>query len=87
MLYTRTCLITASSCPSKQALTLYLGHLVYTWERTNTILGYSDVIISWETESYSEAGTYRTRYYGDWKAVDGTITAFNGTSDAYTLTA
>lgn len=65
----------------------YDWHLVYTWERTNTVLGYSHVTISWETESYAEAGTYRTRYYGDWKAVDGTITAFKGTSDEFTLTA
>ncbi|KUI69634.1 Neutral ceramidase [Cytospora mali] len=62
-------------------------HLVYTWERTNTVLGCSHVIISWETESYAEEGTYRTRYYGDWKDANGTITAFNGTSDEFTLSA
>lgn len=65
----------------------YDWHLVYTWERTNTILGYSEVVISWETESFAEEGTYRTRYYGDWKSIGGTITAFNGTSSEFTLTA
>ncbi|KAI1770377.1 Neutral/alkaline nonlysosomal ceramidase [Hypoxylon cercidicola] len=61
--------------------------LVYTWTRTNTILGYSDVVISWETEAEAEPGTYRTRYYGDSKAlVGGGITAFDGTSNAFTLT-
>ncbi|KAK6064140.1 neutral/alkaline non-lysosomal ceramidase [Seiridium cupressi] len=61
--------------------------LVYTWNRTNTVLGYSDVTISWETESTADAGTYRTKYYGDWKnLIGGTITAFEGTSDTFTLT-
>lgn len=61
-------------------------HLVFTWERTNTILGYSQVIISWETETYATAGTYRIRYYGDWKnGIGGAITAFNGTSNTFEL--
>lgn len=59
--------------------------LVYTWERTDTILGYSQVIISWETETYAEPGTYRVRYYGDQKDIGGAITAFNGTSDEFVL--
>lgn len=62
-------------------------YLVYTWERTNTVLGYSQVIISWETETYAEPGTYRVRYYGDEKNIGGTITAFNGASDEFVLTA
>ncbi|KAI0477832.1 neutral/alkaline non-lysosomal ceramidase [Xylariaceae sp. FL0804] len=61
-------------------------HLVYTWTRTNTLLGYSDVVISWETSDDDAAGTYRTRYYGDWKnLLTGDITAFEGVSDSYTL--
>ncbi|OTB02166.1 hypothetical protein M426DRAFT_24925 [Hypoxylon sp. CI-4A] len=60
--------------------------LVYTWTRTDTVLGYSEVTISWETESDAEPGTYRTKYYGDSKAlIGGDITAFEGTSNAYTL--
>ncbi|KAI1388018.1 Neutral/alkaline nonlysosomal ceramidase [Hypoxylon trugodes] len=60
--------------------------LVYTWTRTNTALGYSEVTITWETESDAEPGTYRTRYYGDSKAlIGGGITAFNGTSNTFTL--
>lgn len=62
-------------------------YLVYTWEQTNLILGYSQVIISWETETYATAGTYRIVYNGDWKdAFGGAITAFTGTSDTFTLT-
>lgn len=64
----------------------YDWYLVYTWERTDSVLGYSQVIISWETESYATAGTYRIRYYGDAKDILGTITAFNGTSDEFDLT-
>ncbi|KAI1079972.1 Neutral/alkaline nonlysosomal ceramidase [Whalleya microplaca] len=61
--------------------------LVYTWTRTDTILGYSEVVISWESEADAEPGTYRTRYYGDSKAlVGGAITAFEGTSNTFTLT-
>ncbi|KAI2617818.1 Neutral/alkaline nonlysosomal ceramidase [Hypoxylon sp. NC1633] len=60
--------------------------LVYTWTRTDTLLGYSDVVISWETEADAEPGTYRTRYYGDSKALfGGAITAFEGVSAAFTL--
>ncbi|KAI4864133.1 Neutral/alkaline nonlysosomal ceramidase [Hypoxylon rubiginosum] len=61
--------------------------LVYTWTRTDTILGYSEVVISWETEADAEPGTYRTKYYGDSKAlIGGGITAFEGTSNTFTLT-
>ncbi|KAI1260210.1 Neutral/alkaline nonlysosomal ceramidase [Xylariaceae sp. FL1019] len=61
--------------------------LVYTWTRTNEVLGYSSVVISWETESTATPGTYRTVYYGDSKALlTGTITAFTGTSNSFQLT-
>ncbi|KAH8666408.1 Neutral/alkaline nonlysosomal ceramidase [Xylariales sp. PMI_506] len=60
--------------------------LVYTWTRTNFLLGYSEVVISWESETTAEAGTYRIKYYGDWKALlGGGITAFVGTSNTFTL--
>ncbi|KAI2468199.1 neutral ceramidase [Annulohypoxylon bovei var. microspora] len=60
--------------------------LVYTWKRTDTVLGFSSVTISWETEADALPGTYRTRYYGDSKTlIGGVITAFNGTSATYTL--
>ncbi|KAK8069770.1 neutral/alkaline non-lysosomal ceramidase [Apiospora phragmitis] len=57
--------------------------LVYTWTRTDSILGFSDVVISWETGLNAEPGTYRTRYFGDAKALlGGGITAFEGPFDA-----
>lgn len=63
--------------------------LVYTWTRTNTILGYSQVVISWETGAEATAvpaGTYRIAYYGDHKVpVLGTISAFTGYSGSFTV--
>jgi len=63
-------------------------HLVYTWYREDTLLGTSNVVITWETESYATPGTYRVRYYGDSKApVTGDITAFEGVSSSFNLVA
>lgn len=60
--------------------------LVYTWKRTNLILGYSDVTIDWETDGDLDGpGTYRIKYYGDSKSLLGKITAFTGTSNPFTL--
>ncbi|KAI1190826.1 neutral/alkaline non-lysosomal ceramidase [Nemania serpens] len=61
--------------------------LVYTWNRTNSVLGYSDVTITWETGLDAEPGTYRIKYYGDSKALlTGNISAFTGTSNSFKLT-
>lgn len=59
--------------------------LVYTWRRTNWLLGYSEVDITWETAGNAEAGTYRVRYYGDAKGLTGNISSFNGTSNSFKL--
>jgi neutral ceramidase len=60
--------------------------LVYSWRRTNFLLGYSEVTITWETDQQEDAGgTYRIRYYGDAKPLIGNIKAFTGTTDAFTL--
>ena len=59
--------------------------LVYTWYRDDGLTGTSHVVISWESETDATPGTYRTRYYGDSKALGGAITAFDGTSDNFTL--
>lgn len=59
--------------------------LVYTWRRTNFLLGYSEVDLTWETTSDVEPGTYRVKYYGDAKKMFGGVEAFEGTSDAFTV--
>ncbi|KAI1815932.1 Neutral/alkaline nonlysosomal ceramidase [Poronia punctata] len=61
--------------------------LVYSWKRTNEVLGYSEVTISWETGVNARPGTYRLKYYGDSKALlTGDITAFEGTSGSFKVT-
>ncbi|KAK1991085.1 neutral/alkaline non-lysosomal ceramidase [Colletotrichum falcatum] len=61
--------------------------LVYTWKRTDWLLGHSEVEISWETGADDGAapGTYRIKYYGDSKPLIGSITPFEGTSGNFTL--
>ena len=34
---------------------------------------------------FISAGTYRLTYYGDWKALGGTITPFTGHSSNFTI--
>ena len=62
--------------------------LVYTWRRTNTLLGFSEVDLAWETAGDAAAvpGTYRFRYYGDAKPLIGSIRPFEGASAEFTLT-
>jgi neutral ceramidase len=59
--------------------------LVYTWTSDNELLGTSQVTIDWESELTAEPGTYRIHYYGDWKALGGDITPFEGVSGSFTL--
>jgi neutral ceramidase len=69
-------------------------NLVYHWVRTNTVLGYSDVIMSWNIEDtyYAlddpnpvQSGSYRLHYYGDSKSALGAITSFEGISGTFTV--
>ncbi|OAA74408.1 neutral ceramidase precursor [Akanthomyces lecanii RCEF 1005] len=60
--------------------------VVYSWRRTNFVLGYSEVDVSWETqEGHAQPGTYRFKYYGDAKPLIGKIKQFEGTSNSFTL--
>lgn len=60
-------------------------YLVYTWRRTSTILGYSEVDFTWDTSGNAVPGTYRFKYYGDAKRIGGAIEAFTGTSDQFKI--
>lgn len=67
----------------------YDWDLVYSWKRTNSILGQSEVTIIWETGAAAappEPGKYRFRYYGDSKPLIGAVSAFEGTSGSFELT-
>ncbi|ETI29580.1 hypothetical protein G647_02033 [Cladophialophora carrionii CBS 160.54] len=59
--------------------------LVYKWKRTSTALGTSEVTLEWEIERGTAPGMYRFRYFGDWKALTGKITAFEGTSGVFNI--
>jgi neutral ceramidase len=69
-------------------------NLAYQWERTNTVLGYSEVTLIWQIEDdyYSignpnplQSGSYRLHYYGDSKNILGAIQSFEGVSDPFTI--
>ncbi|KAH6690604.1 neutral/alkaline non-lysosomal ceramidase [Plectosphaerella plurivora] len=58
--------------------------LIFSWKRTNEILGHSEVEITWETEGDTTGpGVYRLHYYGDSKSVTGQITEFDGVSGTF----
>jgi neutral ceramidase len=60
--------------------------LVYTWVREDGFWGTSRAEINWETESWTQKGTYRIKYYGDSKTpFTGRIVAFEGTSNEFTI--
>ncbi|KAK2763834.1 hypothetical protein FQN54_009452 [Arachnomyces sp. PD_36] len=71
-------------------------NLVYRWERKDGVLGTSEVTVEWliEDDFYNldsprslEDGTYRMKYYGDSKSVNGDIEAFEGTGGEFTVSA
>jgi neutral ceramidase len=59
--------------------------LTYDWKRISTILGTSEVTLSWEIEPGTPRGMYRMHYYGDWKSIGGEITAFDGLSGVFNV--
>ncbi|RDW93271.1 neutral/alkaline ceramidase [Aspergillus mulundensis] len=68
--------------------------LVYRWNRTNTVLGHSEVTLQWEIEDeyYAagsprpvQAGVYRFHYYGDAKGLNGRVEAFEGVDEPFTV--
>jgi neutral ceramidase len=57
----------------------------YSWVQTSTILGTSQVNITWTIEAGTPSGTYRIRYFGDSKPLIGSISAFTGQSSNFTV--
>jgi neutral ceramidase len=43
----------------------------------------SVITLEWDIPSWTPSGTYRLRYNGDWKALNGTITTFTGVSSSF----
>lgn len=62
--------------------------LLFEWKRINSFTATSDVTITWDSGlgvKELEKGKYRLRYYGDKKAIGGTIEAFEGVSGVFSL--
>eukprot|EP00884_Botryococcus_braunii_P000382 jgi/Botrbrau1/10344/Bobra.0321s0019.1 len=54
----------------------------FIWTRTNTLLGQSEVTITWTIPQDAEAGVYRIVYSGD-KLILGTVEPFTATSNMF----
>lgn len=62
----------------------YDWSLVFEWRRTNSVLGTSEVDVTWEIEEDAQAGLYRVRYFGASKTpVSGDIVEFEGVSGEF----
>ncbi|KIW18926.1 hypothetical protein PV08_03215 [Exophiala spinifera] len=59
--------------------------LVFKWKRLSTVLGTSEVTLTWEIEPGTRSGMYRFRYYGDAKSLGGKTTAIEGTSGVFNV--
>ncbi|KAM0287247.1 hypothetical protein ACHAQH_000561 [Verticillium albo-atrum] len=59
--------------------------LIFEWRRTSTILGTSEVTITWEMAADDDVlpGVYRLRYFGNAKALGGKLVEFEGTSGPF----
>lgn len=60
-------------------------YLVYTWRRTSTLLGHSEVDFTWDTSGNAVPGRYRFKYYGDAKKPGSGVEAFTGTSNQFDI--
>ncbi|KAK4669319.1 uncharacterized protein QC763_201900 [Podospora pseudopauciseta] len=66
--------------------------VIFEWERTSELMGWSEVTIGWDTalegEGEMEKGTaYRIRYFGDKKGLLGGVESFEGVSDCFSFKA
>ncbi|KJZ76153.1 hypothetical protein HIM_04609 [Hirsutella minnesotensis 3608] len=62
--------------------------LVYSWRSKFKHLGYSEVTATWETRGNAEPGTYRIKYYGDFKSIVSFVKGikpFTGSTDPFRL--
>ena len=59
--------------------------VVFRWERKSTLLGTSEVEVTWVIGDEAENGVYRIRYLGDSKSLGGTVTGFEGVSGEFRI--
>ncbi|XP_055380874.1 neutral ceramidase-like [Condylostylus longicornis] len=53
------------------------------WERKSTILGFSDIHITWTIGPDTTPGVYRIRHFGNYKYILGGVFPYEGTSRAF----
>ncbi|KAG8529593.1 uncharacterized protein KY384_006230 [Bacidia gigantensis] len=59
--------------------------LVFEWKRVSTILGTSEVTITWTVDEMVERGRYRIRYFGASTGVLGGLEGFEGVSGTFEI--
>ncbi|KFB39360.1 AGAP000973-PA-like protein [Anopheles sinensis] len=57
----------------------------FRWERTSTILGFSDIEFSWTIGPATHPGTYRIRHFGNYRYILGGIYPYVGTTNTFTV--
>uniref|UniRef100_A0AAG5DWZ1 Neutral ceramidase n=1 Tax=Anopheles atroparvus TaxID=41427 RepID=A0AAG5DWZ1_ANOAO len=57
----------------------------FRWERTSTILGFSDIEFSWTIGPATPPGTYRIRHFGNYRYILGGIYPYVGTTSFFTV--
>ncbi|MFE7384231.1 neutral/alkaline ceramidase [Streptomyces zhihengii] len=58
---------------------------VYRWVRINGLLGTSKAVLTWRIAPGTPPGTYRIVHHGDGKSLLGRVTAFSGSTAAFTV--
>lgn len=57
----------------------------FRWKRTQELLGFSTITITWTIEDSTPDGDYRIVYYGDAKSLSGNIEPFSGTTSTFSV--
>ncbi|XP_049537702.1 neutral ceramidase [Anopheles darlingi] len=57
----------------------------FRWERTSTILGFSDIEFQWTIGSATVPGTYRIRHFGYYRYILGGVYPYVGITNSFTV--
>jgi len=58
----------------------------FTWKRTNSLFGWSKVIIQWNIPQDQQPGSYRICHFGHKKILFGKLEAYSGCTKTFTVT-
>lgn len=62
---------------------ILISYIRFVWTRTSTILGHSQLEVSWEIPRNTEPGLYRLRHFGAAKHIIGGIKSYVGTTNVF----